>query len=155
MGMRVLLALLAAGAIVLGNPDRSRGTEACTADATKALIQSFVRGYAAGHVAAIDRMFAPAPRFAWFSAGKPQSRLGMPSHARSTLAAYFRARVRKHERIRIVRLGAGYDPRRRIVNFGGELIRSADDIRPRRGPTPFKGAADCVTGRPAFIVWSM
>jgi hypothetical protein len=88
--MRVLLALLAVGAIVLGNPDRSRGTEACTADATKALIQSFVRGYAAGHVAAIDRMFAPAPRFAWFSAGKPQSRLGMPSHARSTLAAYFR-----------------------------------------------------------------
>jgi hypothetical protein len=153
--MRVLLSVLVGGALVFSNPVRSSAGEGCTADATKALIASFVRGYGAGRVGAIDRMFAPAPRFAWFSAGKPQSRLGMPSHARSTLAAYFRARVRKHERIRIVRLGAGYDPRRRIVNFGGELIRSADDIRPRRGPTPFKGAADCLSGRPTFIVWSM
>jgi hypothetical protein len=155
MGMRVLVALLASGAIVLWSPDRSPGTEACTADATKALIQSFVRGYGAGHVAAIDRMFAPEPRFVWFSAGRPQSRYGEPSHERSTLRAYFRARIRKHERIRLTELGAGYDPRRRIVNFGGKLIRSADDIRPRRGPTNFKGAADCVTGRPALIVWSM
>ena len=155
MGMRVLLALLAGAAIVLWNPDRSRGTEACTADATKSLIQSFVRGYAAGHVAAIDRMFAPEPRFEWFSAGKPASRYGSVAENRATLRAYFRARVRKHERIRITRLGAGYDPARQIVNFGGKLIRRADDIRPRRGPTDFKGAADCVTGRPTFIVWSM
>jgi len=153
--MRVLLTVLVGGALVLSSPVRSAGSEACTADATKALVRSFVSGYAAGRVRAIDRMVAPAPRFHWFSAGPPQARLGAPSQERSTLARYFRARVREHERIRIVRLGAGYDPHRRIVNFGGELVRSADDIRPRRGATAFKGAADCVTGRPAFIVWSM
>jgi hypothetical protein len=153
--MRVLLTVFVGGALALSSPARSSESEACTADATKALVRSFVSGYAAGRVRAIDRMVAPAPRFRWFSAGKPQARLGAPSHVRSTLVRYFRARVREHERIRIVQLGAGYDPRRRIVNFGGELIRSADDIRPPRGPTAFKGAVDCVAGRPAFIVWSM
>jgi len=153
--MRVLVAVLVSGALMLSAPGQSSGSNACTADATKALIQSFVRGFGAGHVRAIDRLFAPAPRFVWFSAGPPMSRYGAPSHVRSTLARYFRARIRKHERIRITELGAGYDPKRRIVNFGGELVRAADDIRPRRVPTPFKGAADCVTGRPSFIVWSM
>ena len=131
------------------------GRGGCTADATKTLVSSFARSYSAGRVAAIDRMFAPEPRFQWFSSGPPGARAGAPAHERSTLRRYFRARVRAHERIRITELGAGYDPRRRIVNFGGKLVRSADDTRPRRPPQDFKGAADCVSGRPTLIVWSM
>jgi hypothetical protein len=127
----------------------------CTADATRTLVHSFVRDYSAGRVAVINRMWAPAPRFQWFSAGKPGARLGRPAHVRSTLARYFRSRVRVHERLRLTVLGAGYDPARDIVNFGGKLVRSADDIRPRRPPHDFKGAADCVSGRPMLIVWSM
>jgi hypothetical protein len=60
-----------------------------------------------------------------------------------------------HERLRLTALGAGYDPARDIVNFGGKLVRSADDIRPRRPLHAFKGAADCVSGRQTLIVWSM
>ena len=146
--------LTAVVAVLLASSGGARAG-GCSADATKALVRSFVQGYGAGHVRAIDRMFAPEPRFQWFSSGKPGDRAQPAADDRSTLRAYFRARVRKHERIRIAQLGAGYDPRRRIVNFGGKLIRTADDIRPRRGPTDFKGAADCVTGRPTFIVWSM
>jgi hypothetical protein len=131
----------------------------CTGDATRALVQSFARDYSAGHVATINRMWAPKPRFQWFSTGKPGERLGRPAHVRSTLARYFRSRVRMHERLRITELGAGYDPQRGIVNFGGKLARSADDIHSRihsrRPPHPFKGAADCVSGRPTLIVWSM
>jgi hypothetical protein len=62
--------------------------------------------------------------------------------------------VRVHERIRLTQLGAGYAATRDIVNFGGKLVRSADDIR-SRAPQDFKGTADCVSGRPVFIVWSM
>jgi hypothetical protein len=65
------------------------------------------------------------------------------------------ARQGAHERLRVTRLGAGYDPQRRIVNFAGKLVRSADNIRPRRPPQDFKGAADCVSGQPTLIVWSM
>jgi hypothetical protein len=126
----------------------------CTADATKALVRSFVRSYGTGRVAAIDRMFAPEPRFQWFSSGKPGARLGAAAYERSTLGRYFRSRVRAHERMRVTELGAGYDPRRRIVNFAGKLVRSADDIRVRP-PQDFKGAADCLSGPPTLIVWSM
>jgi hypothetical protein len=127
----------------------------CSADATRTLVRSFVRDYSAGRVAVIDRMWAPAPRFQWFSAGKPGARLGRPAHVRSTLARYFRSRVRVGERLRLTELGAGYDPARNIVNFGGKLVRSAHDIHRRRPPHDFKGAADCVSGRPILIVWSM
>jgi hypothetical protein len=126
----------------------------CTADATKAVVRAFVQAYNEGHVKLIDRMWARSPRFQWFSTGKPGARLGEPAHDRTTLAAYFRSRVRAHEKIRLTLLGAGYDPKRGIVNFGGKLVRSAKDIRPR-GPQDFKGAADCVAGRPLLIVWSM
>jgi hypothetical protein len=127
----------------------------CTADATRVLVHSFVRDYSAGRVAVINRMWAPEPRFQWFSTGKPGARIGLDAYVRSNLARYFRSRVKVHERLRLTELGAGYDPARDVVNFAGKLVRSADDIRPRRPPHDFKGAADCVSGRPTLIVWSM
>jgi hypothetical protein len=126
----------------------------CGAATTKTLIHEFIRAYAAGRVASIDRLWAPEPRFQWFSTGPPGARLGKKAYERATLAGYFRSRVRAHERLRITRLGAGYDPKRDLVNFAGKLVRSADDIS-SEAPHDFKGAADCVTGRPVFIVWSM
>lgn len=138
----------------------SRGTVAledgsgCTADATKALIRKFVRDYAKGRVATINRLWAPEPRFQWFSTSGAGARIGPPAYDRATLAVYFRARARLHERIRVTELRAGYDPKRNIVNFSGKLVRSADDL-PRRPPQDFKGAADCDSGHPSLIVWSM
>jgi hypothetical protein len=128
--------------------------DACTTATTKALVRSFVAAYDEGRVQAIDRMWAPEPYFQWFSTRAPGGRLGAQAYDRATLAAYFRTRVHAHERLALIRLGAGYDPTRNIVNFAGYLRRSADDI----GSTtthPFKGAADCRLGSPAFIVWSM
>src|SRR5207253_7472724 len=94
--------------------------------------------YNAGRVVVINRMWAPKPRFRWFSSGKPGARLGPPAYVRSTLAGYFRSRVRVHERLRLTELRARYDPRTKIVNFSGKLVRRADDIRPR-APQDFKG----------------
>ena len=127
---------------------------ACTADATVTLVHAFVRGYDNGQVRLINRMWARAPRFQWFSAGPPGARIGEPAYDRATLASYFRSRVRAHEWIRLTKLHAGYDPARDIVNFSGKLVRSAKNIRPQ-GPKDFKGAADCLSGRPLLIVWSM
>jgi hypothetical protein len=159
--LRLLIGAVAAGAVLTvgaggasGRGERIDET-ACTAATTKTLVRSFVRNYSAGHVAIINRMFAPKPRFQWYSTGKPGERIGRPAYVRSNLARYFRSRVRVHERLRLTELHAGYDPAREIVNFSGKLVRSADDIRPRRSPHDFKGAADCVAGRPMLIVWSM
>ncbi len=113
----------------------------------------FVRRYDGGHVAAAEQLWAPAPHFEWFSSGSPGARLGRQAYVRGTLRAHFAARARVHERIRLTELHAGYDPVRNIVNFGGKLVRSADDLRPARHD--FKGAADCVSVQPTLIVWSM
>ena len=150
----VLLAGSASVAPAIGSRSLPASEAGCTADVTKALIRKFARNYSLGRVSVIDRLWAPEPRFYWFSSGPPGARLGPPAYVRATLASYFRSRVRRHERIRLTEVRARYDPRRKIVNFSGKLVRSADDLPPRP-PTDFKGAADCVSGRPALIVWSM
>lgn len=127
---------------------------ACTAAATMVLVRTFVREYSKGQVAAIDRLWAPEPRFQWFSTGPPGARLGPRAYNRATLSAYFHARVRVHERLRLRVLRAGYDAQRKLVNFNGKLIRSADDLK-AGPPHDFKGAADCNSGKPTLIVWSM
>jgi hypothetical protein len=149
-----VIALAGAVLLLAASGTGARAGNACTADATRTLIHSFVRNYSAGRVAVINRMWAPEPRFRWFSSGKPGARLGPPAYVRSTLARYFRSRVRVHEHLRLTELRARYDPRRKIVNFFGTLVRSADDIH---SPAlhDFKGAADCLSGRPTLIVWSM
>src|ERR1022692_3900718 len=129
-------------------------TLACTAATTKTLVRAFVEDYDRGRVAAINSMWAPEPYFQWFSTRAPGGRLGVQAYDRATLAAYFRARVRIHERIVLTRLSARYDPNRDLVNFSGEVLRSADDIH-SVAPHPFKGAADCRSGSPSLIVWSM
>ena len=152
--MRLVLVLVALVACGAGTVAPAYASGSCDGAATKALIRSFVTGYARGDVAAIERLFAPAPRFLWYSAIAPGRRLGAASKRRSTLASYFRARVRRHERLRITTVRAGYDAQREIVNFSGKLVRTADEAR-SSPPKDFKGAADCVDGTPTFIVWSM
>jgi hypothetical protein len=100
----------------------SAPSSACTAGATKTLVRSFVAGYNAGHVTAIDRMWAREPSFQWYSTIAPGARLGSKAYDRATLAAYFRTRVRVHERIVLTELRAGYDPTRNLVNFSGKLV---------------------------------
>src|SRR5919201_5855970 len=151
MAPRLLLGPVAAVVLFVGSGGNASGSgaqTACTADTTKPLIQAFVRNYGDGRVGVINRMWAPEPRFRWFSSGEPGARLGPPAHVRSTLARYFQSRVRVHERLRLTELRARYESQRRIVHFSGKLVRSADDIRPRRLPHDFKGAADCVSGGP-------
>lgn len=144
-----MVATLLASAALLGS-----GSGGCTGPATERVVRAFVADYDAGRVTAALRLVAPAPRFQWLSVGaRLGRRTGRDAYDRSTLGAYLRGRVRAHEHIRLLKLGAGYDPRRKLVDFGGSLVRSADGLPP--GWHPFKGAADCVSGVPRLIVWSM
>jgi hypothetical protein len=151
--MHVSVRIAVVVAALAGSSSGAAADTGCGAAVGKALVRSFVRDYAAREIATVERMWAPEPRFRWFSAGPPQARLGGAAYDRSTLRRYFRTRVRRHERIRIVALEARYDPRREIVNFAGRLLRRADDIRTPR-VHDFKGAASCAAG-PELIVWSM
>jgi hypothetical protein len=126
----------------------------CTAVTTKALVRKFVRNYDEGHVAVIDRLWAQEPYFQWFSTRAPGARLGAAAYNRSTLVSYFRARVRAHENLRVIKLGAGYDLKANIVNFAGKLVRSVGEL-PAGVQRHFKGAATCRLDRPLLIVWSM
>jgi len=125
----------------------------CTAVTTKVLVTKFVRNYDSGHVAVIDQLWAREPDFQWFSTRAPGARLGPAAYNRSTLVAYFRARVRAHEHLRVIKLGAGFEATRNIVNFAGKLVRSADNL-PAGAPQDFKGAVRCGHRR-LLIVWSM
>jgi hypothetical protein len=146
----VVLLLVPTGAAAMSSPG-------CTAVTTQALIRTFVSDLNTGRLEAVNRLWAPAPRFQWYSTGAPGRRTGPKAKVRATLIPYLRGRVKMHERIKLVRLGAGYDPARRLVDFGGKLLRNADDIAPRQRSIvhDFKGAADCISGRPLLIVWSM
>jgi hypothetical protein len=148
--LALVVGVASAGAAGAASAPSSR----CTAGTTRALVRSFVAGYNAGHVAAIDRMWAREPFFQWYSTIAPGTRLGSKAYDRTTLAAYFRTRVRVHERITLTELRAGYDQQRNLVDFGGKLVRRADDSGPA-GPKDFKGAAACLATGPSLIVWSM
>jgi hypothetical protein len=136
----------------------------CTAAALQTLVHRFVGDLNTGRLQAINTLWAPAPRFQWYSTGSPGKRLGPAAYNRATLIPYLRSRIHEHEKLVLVKLDGGYEPSRRIANFAGKLIRSADDITPQlvpgpNGPRPrrhdFKGAADCTTGHLQLIVWSM
>jgi hypothetical protein len=148
--LALVVGITAAGAATA----KSAPSSGCTAGTTQALVRSFVAGYNAGRVAAIDRMWAREPSFQWYSTIAPGSRLGSKAYDRTTLAAYFRRRARMHERITLIELRAGYDQKRNLVNFAGKLVRHADDGG-TAGPKDFKGAAACPARGPSLIVWSM
>jgi hypothetical protein len=126
----------------------------CTGPATETIVRRFVADFDAGKAAAAEVLFAPEPYFQWYSARAPAQRLGNEAYERATLRAYFEARVRAHERLQLTLLRARYDAGRKIVNFSGKLIRSADRL-PASAPHWFKGAATCGPYAPMLIVWSM
>ena len=117
----------------------------CTAGDGRAVVREFAGAWNRGDVAAAVRLWASEPEFQWLSSAE---RSGRRAYDRATLPSYIRSRVRAHERLRILRLGAGYDPARGIVNVAGKLARGgrAHD---------FKAAVVCGRGSPRLIVWSM
>lgn len=111
----------------------------------------FVHAFNARNMPALDRVFAPADSFNWYSAGKPGTRLGDAAYDRSTLMAYFRARQRQGEQLRLVWISLGGNSNG-YGHFRFQMERRARGL----APTVYegKGAMICAASGDTISVWS-
>jgi hypothetical protein len=155
----LLLALPALG--VPGSAATQTLVRDCSAAEVGSTVRGFVRAFNAGNRGRLDAAFARddgdgdagTPSFQWYSVGPPGARLGRAAHNRGTLVAYFLARHRHGERLRIVTLHLGANAHG-YLNFTFHIGRSARDMR-RPGVFEGKGAAVCSGRRAQIAVWSV
>ena len=154
--MRVVLLLalslaLAPAASSFGS-ELPADVEDCAAGEAQRVVQRYVRAFNARNLAALDRVFAPAASFNWFSTGAPGSRLGPSAYDRSTLLRYFRARHRAGEHLRLVRF-RGNGNANGYSHFQFFIERRARTLP----PTVYegKGAAICAASGDTISVFSV
>jgi hypothetical protein len=129
----------------------------CAAIEVRSLVTSFIRAFNGGDSELLDRLYAKAPDFKWYSTGGPGVRLAPAAMDRSSLVRYFARRHARGERLtlRTFRFNGNTNtpPLKPYGNFVFTLTRRASDLR----PTPYhgKGAAHCYPGDDVIIVWSM
>ena len=147
----VVLVLAFVPAAALGASPPSDAEE-CAAGASRAVVVRFVTAFNARNVLALDRIFAPAASFNWFSTGPPGARLRTAAYDRSTLMAYFKARHRQGEKLRLIRFKSNGNSNG-YAHFEFRLERRARALR----PTVFqgKGAAICAVSGDTISVWSV
>jgi hypothetical protein len=118
------------------------------------LVVSFFASLNAGDATNIDKFFAPAGTFQWYSdAASSTSRLGADATDRTTLATYLRKRHSHHEHGKLIELQTTLRGRGDIADFVFALERTADDLAAHKPYTYGKGAAECATGK--IMVWSL
>jgi hypothetical protein len=131
------------------------GTSPCTRAQTRAAFDSFLVAFDRGDHTTLDSLFAAEPDFQWFSSNAPGPRLGHDAYRRRTLPAYFRARHRRGDRLRLVDFHF-MGKARHWSNFYFDLRRRSRGFRAGRWfATTGKGAAVCDGGRASFIVMSI
>lgn len=145
---RLATAALAAAVVVAGSSGGAAAAPGCAAGPVQAAFRSFVAAYDAGGYAQLDALFAQPPQFRWYSSALPGPRRTAAARNRGTLLAYFRARHRQRDRLRLVSFrftGASGD----YGNFTFTARRSTRDHR--RGAwfrLAGKGAAVCTPPSP-------
>jgi hypothetical protein len=124
----------------------------CSGTEVRGLVSRFVRAFNGGDLKQLDRLFARAEDFQWYSTPAPGARLNAKSGNRESLLPYFKKRHTKGERLNLRRFkfggnGGGYG------HFEYRLIRRADDL----SPTLYdgKGAVLCWKRPHTIAVWSM
>ena len=126
MTLRVL-ALVSISALALGAAtaagSRPGPGETCEA---RPIVEQFFAALKAGDLVTLDALFAgEQEEWRWYSVSdRAGQRLGAAASRRSSLRAYFAARIAKHEQFRLLRLDENGDG-----NFGLLVERRADDLR--------------------------
>jgi hypothetical protein len=126
----------------------------CGAPEAALLLTQFLSAFNRGNQRQLDRVFAHANRFSWFSvSGAPGERLDPDARDRASLLAYFATRHAAGEQLALV--SATYLRKARgFFDFTYRLSRSASDFA---APSRYggKAAVVCFGGPPAIAVWSM
>jgi hypothetical protein len=126
-----------------------RSERVCTRLEVRGVFFRFVDVFNRGDLQRLDRIFARAPDFQWYSTQAPGERFNESAKNRSSLIPYFAERHALGERLKVRSFrwnGGG--------NFEYGLVRSAHDLEPTRYYG--KGAAHCYANLPDTIfVWSM
>ena len=125
----------------------------CERSATRATLDRFVAAFNRGDVRTVDKLFGAIGVFRWYSTTAPGERRGEAAYNRQTLVPYLRARVRAGERLRLVGFRFNAESARSLGHVNGTLRRRARGYAART--FAYKGAADCSSGHPVLIVWSM
>jgi hypothetical protein len=150
---RAVGALVAVFAVATLTPEPAFAVP-CRPAATRNVVEEFLRSFSAGDVRTADRLFASIGVFRWYSTTAPGARLGRGAYVRETLRAYLEARARVREWLRLVRFRfTSADDANSLGHFNGVLRRSARGHPPRT--YLFKGTAECASGDPLLVVWSM
>lgn len=155
--MRSLALVTLAAALVVAASTASGATRTpCDEASSRAAFAAFLTAFNRGDQAALEGLFAPAGEFAWFASAPPKGRVQQASRNRATLAAYFRARHLKGEKLGLVKFNYASAPLRggaTVSNFNGILTRRATDVPlKKRG---FKAALRCTDVGRQFVVISI
>ena len=145
----LVLALVPAAALGASPPPDA---EECVAGESRAVVVRFIAAFNARNIPALDRVFSPAASFNWYSTGAPGVRLRAAAYDRSTLMAYFRARHRAGEKLRLV-FFQGNGNSNGYAHFQFRLERRTRTLP----PTVYqgKGAAICAASGDTISVWSV
>lgn len=158
-GCAICLAL-SVGAVTLqaGTASRQFVTPRCDKEEANAALDAFLLALVERQPAAANAAFAAKPDFKWYSTTAPGLRNELAAYRRETLLGYFRARVRKHEQLSVIKASLHYviGPSDDTAGANGYLRRRASDLGSAR--FGFKFAVRCsqeADGAPKIIVWSM
>jgi hypothetical protein len=128
----------------------------CDEQAARAAFGAFLTAFNRGDAATLEGLFAPAGEFGWYSSSPPSGRVRQASRNRATLAAYFRSRHARGEKLGLVKFNwASAQPRSggTDANFNGILTRRATDVPLRK--RGFKAALRCSDSERMFVVVSI
>lgn len=128
----------------------------CDERASRAAFGAFLTAFNRGDAATLEGLFAPADEFGWYASSPPKGRVQRASRDRATLAAYFRSRHAKGEKLGLVKFNyASAQPRSgaTVSNFNGILTRRAADVPLRK--RGFKAALRCTETERLFVVVSI
>lgn len=145
--LRGLVVAVALAATLDASPARAADAP-CSA---RPAVERFVAALSTGDLETLDDVFAAEGEgWVWYFVNDPAGqRLGAASGRRDTLRAYFAARIRQRESLRVLELRESGDG-----NFTFVLLRRADDLRGGRAvERQGKGRVSCRTGR--LGVWGL
>ena len=146
-------AALALAALAFPGVSGAATPAACAEPQSRATVKAFVEAFNGGDLARLDRLFAAWPLFEWYSSNKPGRRVGDAAGTRETLVAYFAARHRIGDQLRLVRFDYN-GVTGEYGNFGVTFRRSAADYRTGAWfELAAKGAIACEGGK--LIVLSL